>query len=125
MFPRNKKKIGYLDNCYHGYVLMKPSVSRWMFETAHVLFYAWLLGCIWALCESGFWASLWMWLHEGFRVLCEIFGDARVPLLHSRKGKNLCGATPQRFLPLHGEVGNRMKRNSTNSGIKTTASINR
>ena len=74
LFPRSKEKIKYLDARYNGHVLMKPSVSRWMFKTAYVLFFAWLLGCIWALQQSGFWASSWMWLREGFRVLCEIFG---------------------------------------------------
>ena len=39
----------WLDTRYNGHVLMKPSVSRWMFKTAYVFFYAWGAGFFWVL----------------------------------------------------------------------------
>ena len=95
IFDSEKRK-----ELYNRCVLSKPSVSRWMHGTAVFFFWVWvvmlMLGSIWALWKSGFWAwvalvvmlvlggviwvlwkpgGFWARLHEDIRALwCKMCG---------------------------------------------------
>ena len=104
---------------HNKFVLRKPSVSDWMQRTAMFFFLGWFLLLVVSLfvavkqcTETSFPACLLPSpTPEVHKVKCSPVGE--------------CGASPHKFSPPYGEVGNKMKRNSTNSGIKTTTSINR